>query len=251
MSAVPSGSAYLSVEAVEHKQFATNFIRTAVFELRFPTLYELESPKPPAEFAHALRKEYPVHAIGQRVNMSAGAVATSNAHMFTSRNSRWTVSLTTSTLSLETARYESFVDFDQRIEFLINSCKSFIDSDFFTRVGLRYQNALPYNRASIAEWVNPVLVSGLAGGVFGDATEYAQAIRGATECGGFYFQHGMANEAGKVGYGIDLDFYAENVEVKDSMEVVRALHKREYEMFMWALGEKAKHQLNTAKAGHA
>src|SRR5205085_1336055 len=56
--------AHLSVPAVEHQHFDTNFIRTAVCEARFPTLYEIDGPRPPTEFAHALRQEYPVHNLG-------------------------------------------------------------------------------------------------------------------------------------------------------------------------------------------
>jgi uncharacterized protein (TIGR04255 family) len=247
----PSDRAHLSVDQVEHQHFATNFIRTAVCELRFPTLYELDADKPPAEFAHALRKEYPTHGLAPRVNVSPAALARSNAHVFTSRKGQWTINLTSHTLSLETSRYGSFEDFQARIAQLVSACRSFIDSDFFTRVGIRYINVVPYDRATIAEWINPSPVGNLASGVYGDATEHAQAVRGTTEAGGFLFQHGIGPpDSTRPGYGLDYDFYAENVELKDAMAVVRSLHKREFEMFMWSLGERAKLFLRSAEAGH-
>ena len=51
-----SGRAALNVPASGPAHYERNFIRQAVCELRFPTLYELEAPKPPASFALALRK---------------------------------------------------------------------------------------------------------------------------------------------------------------------------------------------------
>ena len=251
MNGIAPKGAHLAVPAVDHQTFETNFIRTAVCELRFPTLYEIDTHRPPADFARALRHEYPVHALGQRLVMNPGGMDKTNAHVFTSRNVRWTINLTMSTLSIETSRYESFVDFEERISFLIDACQSFIDSDFFTRVGIRYINSLPYKREELGEWINPVLVSALASGVYGDPTESGQAIRGTTEVGGFFFQHGIGLEGEKRGYGLDYDFYAENIEVKDAKNVVAALHKREYEMFIWCLGERARAHLATAKVGHA
>ena len=251
MNDTARASTHLSVDAVAHQHFATNFIRTAVCEVRFPTLFELEDERPPAAFARALRKEYPTYGTGQRVNVSAAAVAKTNTHVFKSRNGIWTVNLTSHTLSLETSRYDSFVDFEARICLLIEACSTFIDSDFFTRLGLRYVNALPYDRAKIAEWINPSLADTLASGVYGEVSEFAQAIRGSTEVGGYYFQHGIGADGTERTYGLDFDFYAENVQVMDATSVVKSLHKRQFEMFMWTLGEKAKMHLLSAKASHA
>ena len=249
--------AHLAVPSLEHQHFGANFIKTAVCELRFPTLHEIDSDKPPLRFAHALRKDYPAHAVAAAVNVSPAAVARNRSHVFTSRNAFWTVNLSTQALSLETNRYDSFKDFEGRIGQLKEASTSFIDSDFFTRIGIRYINVLPYKRAEIAQWVNPVLVSTLGDGLYGDCSEFAQSIRGSTEVGGFLFQHGIGQSTGTnmaqapPTYGLDFDFYAENVEVKDAMRVVVALHTREYEMFMWSLGERAKAHLKSAKVGHA
>lgn len=238
---------HLSVPAVEHQHFNTNFIRIAVCEARFPTLYDIDDPRPPKEFAHALRREYPVHNLGRRVTLDGTSqVDKTNAHVFTSRNSRWTVNLTASTLSLETSRYDSFLDFEKRIGFLIDACQTFIDSDFFTRLGIRYVNTLPYDRDRIGQWVNPLLVNALANGTYGDVTECGQAIRGTTEAGGFFFQHGIGKDSDKRAYALDFDFYAENVEISEAAGVIKDLHKRQFEMFIWSLGESAKEHLRTA-----
>lgn len=244
----------LAVEQIEHQHFGTNFIRTAVCELRFPTLHEIDNDKPPLRFAHVLRKEYPAHAVASGVNLTAAALARNKTHVFTSRNALWSINLSTQALSLETSRYDSFRDFEARIGQLIEASLSFIDTDFFTRIGIRYVNVLPYERSTVAEWVNPSLVANLAAGLYGDCTEYSQSVRGTTEVGGYLFQHGIGqgkNASTTPGYGLDFDFYAENVEVKSAMSIIAALHKREYEMFMWSLGDRAKAHLKSAEVRHA
>ncbi len=249
--------AHLAVPAVEHEQFGTNFIRTAVCELRFPTLHEIDDERPPLRFAQTLRKDYPVHLLASGVNVSPGTVARSKTHIFKSRNSLWTINLSTQALSLETSHYDSFKDFEARISQLIDASLSFIDTDFFTRIGIRYVNVLPYERSSIGEWVNPALVGDLAAGLYGDCTEFSASVRGTTEVGGYLFQHGIGQgdsqgsaAAPGRGYGLDFDFYCENVEVKQAMPVIKALHARQFEMFVWSLGDAAKEKLRSVEVRH-
>lgn len=231
----------LAVPSVERRQFARNFIKTAVCELRFPTLLELDSPRPPLEFAKALRREYPTHDVVSSVNL--GTSAKQSAHTFKSKRGQWSVTLRTASLSLETHSYESFDDFEARIGALVDACQSFIDSDFFTRIGVRYVNAFPYDRATITDWINPDLAGTLHSGIFGDASEFAQQVRGETSVGGFLLQHGIVQDSKEPSYGLDLDFYAEDVEVSAAKQVVRALHEREFDLFMWAISSEAKRRL--------
>jgi len=240
--------AVLAVPACARQHFSQNFIKTAVCEFRFPTLHEIDGPKPPLAFAKALRKDYPTHSIMSGVNVSPTNVDRSTTHVFKSKKGQWAVNLRPSTLSLETSRYDSFDDFEKRIADLVAACQSFIDSDFFTRVGIRYVNMLPYDRSKISDWINPTLVRNLESGIFGDATEHSQQVRGTTDEGGFFLNHGLGADGEKVGYGVDLDFYADDVEVTDAMEVVRKLHVRQYDLFMWVLGDGAKQKLNEAEA---
>jgi uncharacterized protein (TIGR04255 family) len=231
----------LAVPAVERKHFARNFLKTAVCELRFPTLLELDSPRPPLEFARALRHEYPTQEVVSSLNL--GTTAKQAAHVFKSKKGLWAVTLRTSSLALETSRYDSFDEFESRIGMLVEACQSFIDSDFFTRIGVRYVNAFPYDREAIAEWINPELVGSLHKGAFGDAIEFSQQVRGTTEVGGFLMQHGIVQDGKEPSYGLDLDFYAEDVDVKSAMQVVRELHKRQFDLFMWAVAGEAKRRL--------
>ena len=246
----------LSVPSAERKHFRRNFIKQAVCELRFPVLYELEGPKPPAAFARALRKDYPNQGLQEGLMLSMGVGAPpsrATSHVFRSKQNRWTINLQPSTLSIETNQYSSYEDFESRIAFLVDASKDIIDSEFYTRIGIRYINAFPFDPATIANWLNPDLAPALGKGVFGSVTEFGHRVRGFIPGGGFYLAHGIAappNENQTVSflssgrtYSVDLDFSAEDVELKDAMEVVRALHTREYDLFMWCLGPEAKKYL--------
>ena len=245
-----SSAHHLAVPQVAHEHFARNFVKTAVCELRFPVLYELEAAQPPLAFARALRKEYPSHELREAVQISLGSRSSRGAahvHVFQSKQGRWSVTLRSSSLSLETARYSAFAEFQERLGHIIETCQSFIDSDFFTRVGIRYINALPYDRGQIASWLNPLLAPALVTGVYGDVSEYAQQVRGTTPDGGYYMQSGLAQSDQGPAYLVDLDFYADDVEVKSSLNTVRKLHERQYEMFMWAVGDEARRVMRGAK----
>ena len=187
----------------------------------------------------------------QGINIAGSSLDRSTSHVFKSKRDQWTVNLRPSILSLETNNYHSFEDFESRIEGLVDACKSFIDSDFFTRIGVRYINVLPYDRSTVADWINPSLVSNLASGILGDPSEYAQQVRGRTSVGGYLFQHGLTAIGDKTGYMLDFDFYAEDAELKDSMGIVRELHDREHEMFLWTLGDAAKQFLDSQGARNA
>jgi uncharacterized protein (TIGR04255 family) len=229
----------LSVPEVPHRHFGRNFIKNAVCELRFPTLHEINQPVPPLKFAAALRREYPHQAHLAGVDVAAPILQRSSGHIFKSKKDRWTISLKPAVLSLETNQYSTFEEFEKRIADVIEAAKTFVDSDFFTRVGIRYVNAFPYERQTVSKWINPDLVRPLSIDAFGDAHECAQQIRGSTVGGNYLFQHGLGAEGSATVYVIDLDFYSEDLPIADTMAAVRGLHKRLFDLFMWAIGPAA------------
>lgn len=247
-------SGALAVPAVGREHFPTTFIRTAVCELRFPVLFELEGPKPPLSFAQAVRKEYPIAERAQGIELTDPKLEQKTHHSFRSKGGHWSIVLKSSSASLETHRYGGFEDFEERIRELIKALSTFIDSDFFTRIGIRYTNFLPYDRATVAEWINPALVAPLASGELGEAQAYSGQIRGAidlgTTPGGYLLQHGIQRDEGKPAtYAVDMDFYAEVVDVSDSLAVINKLHTRQYDLFRWAVGPKAIEALRKGR-GH-
>lgn len=232
-------AAHLAVPQRGPARYARNFVMLAVCELRFPTLFELEADTPPLEFAHALRKLYPEHNLVKSLTVGPGSARGNQAHSFSGKTG-WTVTLRSSTLTLECTRYVSFEDFCERLRPLLEAAKSVIDSDFFTRVGLRYQNALPYEQDSVADWINPDLVGALGRGVFGAPGEHSGRVVGSIDGGGFALMHGLGMDARQnIAYILDLDLYAMDVKFDEAMTTIQRLHCREFDLFSWCLGAKA------------
>lgn len=233
----------LAVPKVKHQHFDHNFIRTAVCELRFPVLFEIDGPKPPLSFAQALRKEYPVVERGEGVMINDPKLSRVTTHTFKAKGGNWSIQLRSSAVSLETHHYTKFDEFRGRINDLITATKTFVDSDFFTRIGIRYTNFIPYEQATVAEAINERLVLPLAKGELGEAEEYTGTARGRVVIdnidGGYFLQHGIQREEGKAPvYAIDLDFYAFEIELKNTMDVLMKLHERQYDLFRWAVGPR-------------
>lgn len=235
----------LSLPLVDSAHFERNLIRQVVCELRFPTLYELEDARPPMSFAKALRKDYPHQESGNDLNVGVGSVAHPTVHTF--RSNRWTVALRASTISIETHHYLSYDELRSRVQQVVDAAAKVIDSEFFTRIGLRYINSVPYKRADLSKWVNPDLVGTLSSGLFGDVAEHSQRVSGPTEFGNFLFQHGLGTRGNRQEYVLDFDFSAENVEVGACMASLDRLHKLEFSMFMWSLGDDGKKFLGENK----
>lgn len=235
----------LAVPAAPRARFATNFLRLAVCELRFPTLLELET-HPPVAFQKAIRHDYPTYEDRREVRLnSSGPDQPNRVHTFVSKSRRWTVAVRQSSLALETAHYETFDLLLERLGRLLPAAEKLAESNFFTRIGLRYINALPVDADSVDGWVNPELVGPLARGTFGSPSEYWQHVRGASTAGGYSFRHGIGTDPAQGGnrYMLDLDFFREDVDASEVVPTVRALHADLYALFSWSLGDAARSHL--------
>ena len=244
----------LNLPAVEEVEFDRNFIKTAVCELRFPTLLEFEA-KPPVQLQKELRKEYPHYEPAQAVRVGPAGVGRETQYLFKSRKKDWTVAFKASAIALETTCYTNFAEFSQRLEKLFAKSRVLLDTDFFTRVGLRYINQIPIEDGELIGWVRDDLVSPLTQGVYGTVERLLQEVRGFTEMGRYTFRHGMegsAQEKPNV-YSLDFDFYEENVPFDSVLSMVSAFNQQNYRFFRWAIGHKALSRLGkpTTKPGRA
>jgi len=238
-----------SIEKAPADHFPRNFIRTAVCELRFPTLFELESDRPPAAFNKVLRKEYPTYELLRDLKVGGAGVAHSVAHAFRSKQARWSVTLRPSAVTLETTQYESFAGFQQRLAVVVKAAASVIDSDFFTRIGLRYINMLPCGRDSAGEWVRPELVALLASGAFGELAECSGRVRGRTSTNDFALQYGLGNEVDT--YAIDIDVNSEEMATNKVAATVDMLHQEAFALFRWCVTEHTITELRKKPEGKA
>jgi len=256
--------AVLKPPAVKRVRYQKNFIKTAVCELRFPTLLELES-RPPIIFQKKIRRNYPFYE-PQIVELTAGdETSREHRYLFRSKDQHWTVSVKSFALGIETSKYIDFEDFFSRFKEIFASAKSMIDADFFTRIGLRYINTIPLQDDVVDGWVRPELIAPLTADVLGEANRYLSIIQGEMDEGHFSLRHGMRDEtqrtlsdeditrheadAGKKpasamqpvtrSYQLDFDYYNENVESDAVESCIRRFNDINFALFTWCLGEKA------------
>lgn len=228
-------------------RFQRNFLQQVVCELRFPTLFELNASQPDHRFARALRKGYPHHSHQvTEVSVEGASAERSHTHIFKTKNLDWTVTLRSSAITIETSKYTSFQELMNRLKSMLEIAPQIIDSDFFTRIGLRYINAVPMNiehgnTAQFRGWIREGLASTLVEDDLGTLFEYSGRFAGKAEFGTFLFQHGVGyNQVSKKPeYVLDFDFSSENIELDESIDVIEALHRHQFSMFMWSLGPKA------------
>lgn len=229
-------------------KYERNLIRLAVCELRFPTVLELET-RSPVEVQAALRREYPRYTPNTVTTFNPPQeVVREKHHLFSSRDQNWTVTFKASALALECRRYESFEQFAERLDRVLVATKKTIDSDFFTRVGLRYIDELPVGPTKLEGWVNPALVKPLTDGLFGDPEQYQQEVRGVAKSGRYSFRHGIASrrDDGAEVYTLDADFYDENVEFDRVRPLLTTLHDECFALFEWAIGANARAYMGKA-----
>jgi uncharacterized protein (TIGR04255 family) len=236
----------LNLPDVPLVEFERNFIKAAVCELRFPTLLEFET-KPPVQLQKELRREYPHYEHEQLVSVSPGAVGEIR-YLFRSRKKDWTVSFRASAIALETTSYTNFEEFSERLKNLLVKSQRLLDSDFFTRVGLRYIDAIPIEDGDLSGWIEDALVAPLIQGVYGTVEHCVQEVRGFTDVGRYTFRHGIidAIKTEPQVYSFDFDFYEENVQFDMAHSLVTQFNHQSFRFFRWVIGPKALERLGKA-----
>lgn len=232
-------------------QYKHNFLRQAVCELRFPTLMELGDHRPPASLVKALRKEYPNLELANEVTVGIGGTGSNNTHIFRSVKLTWSVSLKQSAISVETTAYTDYAHMRERVLRVVEAASKVIDSDFFTRIGLRYINVIDIDSDPVDGWVNPELVAPLLSGHFSGVREYAGKLLLTASDGGCLLQHGIilkqkhASEAMRPEYFLDIDSFRNEIPLSNTGAALDAMHAQVFDVFDWAVGPKACQHLST------
>lgn len=238
----------LNLPDVEPVQYERNFIDTAVCELKFPIILDWEN-KPPAAIQKVLRSDYPYHNIVHSIDVGLQQDESNKrvALQLQSRNKKWTVVIRSDAITLDTKSYLNFEDFSDKLEKIVNVVKDKIDSDFFTRVGLRYINIINYSPDEFEELINQDLVAPILKNVYGPIKEYYQRVSGYTDYGLFNFRHGIKpNDTLNQDYFLDFDYFKEGVEIKEALDLVKKFHEYNFKFFHWALGKNALLKLGKA-----
>ncbi|SAL06966.1 hypothetical protein AWB78_08343 [Caballeronia calidae] len=238
-------------------RYKRNFLRQAVCEFRFPTLLDLGRPKPPDSFAKALRKEYPFLDLVQEMQFGIGGEpgGSVNKHVFRSEKRKWTVSIKENALSVETSAYTEYRELRSRTLSALAAAYKVIDTDFFTRVGLRYINVVQTDDEQDPirhGWINDQLVAPLRSGLFSGVSEFSGRLALASEDGGCLLQHSLRfkpretmeeNPEVVPGFTIDIDAFRNGVKYDEAGDVLDGMHTQAFNVFDWTLGEPAREYL--------
>jgi uncharacterized protein (TIGR04255 family) len=237
----------LSLEKVKRLRFERNTIRQAFCELRFPTLPEIAND-PPRVFVKHIRHAFPhqEQGVGLKIGITDKGIEQipQATHRFLSIDRSWTTWLRTSSFGVETKAYVHFEDFLSRLSKVLDAAQPCLDTDFFTRVGLRYINVLPAQMGDLEGWVNDRLLGPLGTGPMASAEHCWCEVRGTTELGSYTFRYGLVGieEEGQR-YVLDADFAAESVEWTDTIEYLHHFNELNYYLYWWAIGPRTKEYL--------
>ena len=253
MSATWKADGLINTRSDNVNRFSRNFLKQAVCELRFPTLMELGEQRPPASFVKALRKDYPHLDMNNEFKLGIGSAqaGSSNIHILRSLKGNWSISLKENALTVETTNYTGFEHLRARILQAVEATKGFIDSDFFTRIGLRYINLLRSENDDVTNWINPVLIEPIASEKFTGINDFGGRIQLLAPDGGCIFQHGIQlttakpDNAPDVEYMIDIDTYRTEVSLANTAAAIDVMHHQAFDLFDWAITEKAREFLTS------
>jgi uncharacterized protein (TIGR04255 family) len=232
-------------------RYKRNFLKQAVCELRFPTLMELGERRPPASFVKALRKDYPLLELNNEFTLGIGSgnTGSSNIHILRSTKGSWSISLKENALSIETTAYSGFENLRERVLHVLEAAEKVIDSDFFTRIGLRYINVLKSEDEDITNWINPALTSSITSELFTGISDFGGRMQLLAEDGGCLFQHGIQlnrpdDAPPKPDYLIDIDTYRSEVSLSDTAAALDIMHRQAFDLFDWSITDKARNALS-------
>lgn len=232
--------------------FKRSLVTSVVCEFRFPTLMELGESKPPSNFVKALRKSYPQIEVGTDVSFGLGGAAeTSHAHVFRSMRGNWAVSLKHSNLTIETSSYTGYDELRRRVLEVVEAAVPVIDTDFWTRVGLRYVNTLPGRHDPVSNsWINPALLLDMKKGCFRGISEVGSRLLLNADDGGCLLQTGLKRNPPSgtqfvaPDFVIDVDSFRTEVALSDTKNRLENMHAQAFNLFDWALDGSARSYLS-------
>jgi uncharacterized protein (TIGR04255 family) len=226
-----------------------------ICQLRFPPILRIESD-PPADFQDRIRAIFPLLERGaQHVGLAQGlppeilkmiGSATGGTHyIFRTEDQTFSLTLAPDWLALSTKKYDRWEAFRKLLIPPLEALVDFYKPAFFTRIGLRYQNAI--NRAALGlkahPWVDlliPSILGALVEPQFeANVIEVRKTIRAnfPDRTGGVFVQHGFGGDSGRDRntYLLDFDFYTEKTEVDNAVAILDDFHTRAGRAFRWCI----------------
>lgn len=228
-----------------------------IFQLRFPTILSINT-KQPSDFQERIRERYPFYQEGneQQNEMIIGPdgkplqIKTSNTknYAFISADEEYKVNLTSSFISISTLRYTQWEDFKKHIEYIVPVFEKIYKPAFYTRIGLRYVDAITREDLGLHEcgWndlIEPhilgVMTPEIENGVRSYVAEAEYVIPGNDALAKVHFELVHINNRKELSLLIDCDYFTQSVTQKQDMcAVAEMLHGNSSSFISKAITEK-------------
>lgn len=248
----------------ERVTYRENPLIEVICQLRYPTILNISAAEP-ADFQDRVRGQYPMYeksgpAIGVPPEVPkelaallsqavAAQVDTGPTYKFVTDDSTGTITLTRDFISWTDADYQAWEPYRANVELARGALQAVYDPAFFTRIGLRYKNAIDKARLGLSNepWdalLNPDLIGGLLGSTdlqpHVTSTQTIAVIRIDEVAGGFVnLRHGLAEvpqEDQAQPYVLDADFYTtDRGATEDTMGTLDTFNRISGHLFRWAV----------------
>ena len=246
----------LNLPQADRQHFNKNYLASVVVEFKFPTLLEI-AENLPVDLQKSVRGQFPHYERAHLASLTPHGSDHVVSHEFRTKSKKELVRLTQNSLSVTTYKYESYETFKDLAESVVEAFVPHLDTNFFTRVGLRYINKIntPNIRSEVSQWINQSLVDYISKGVISRIQDLKMEIGGdINESSKFHFRCGLVPKvtgangqpSDTVEFLLDYDYYSEDVEVLQVGDLMDKYHDVNFNFFWWSLGHKAKEDLLNA-----
>lgn len=228
-----------------------------IFQLRFPTILSINS-KQPVDFQEKVRERYPLYQeeieqqnelfIAPDGNPAQIRQSQNKNYSFISADGLYKVNLTSSFIAISTMGYTQWEDFTRHIEFVIPLFEEEYRPAFYTRVGLRYVDAITRGNLGLidkkwSELIQPhvlgIVTPEIEDGVqsFVSEAEYKNADGKSFTKTHFELVH--VNDNPELSLLIDCDYFTSEMTKKEElMDIANMLHTNSSNFIGKAITEK-------------
>lgn len=246
----------IKAEHVELEHLPGSPLALALAQVRFLPLPAIDSPTHIMDFQNAVSADYELLAqqvvqqfmisIGPAAAQAPNVSAPGNVWQFASRDERWKLALSQTSIAIETDAYTTFDEFRAELERVLTVVNEHFAIGRTTRLGLRYVNEIADERllesGGLLYFFTPEFLP--AGGELSDsvAASYSE-VRFDQEDGSLVIRNGLV-QPGK--YLLDFDYYNEtegDFNVQKLVETVSNYHDVIDSVFARAITEDYMNEL--------
>ena len=234
-----------------------------ICQLRFPKLLRIESA-PPADFQDRVRGQFPLMQrenpipfefppeIAQFVQQRSA----SGTFQFMTEDKNYTIGLNSDSISLTAVQYTRWEIFLEHLEPSLAALNEIYKPSFFSRAGLRYQDAIvrsdlglteiPWSELLRRELLAELSLPEFEASLDAIATRVLR-LKIPDSSGSILLRHGLAQIPGKteLSYAVDWDFFTESkTEVNNAINTLTRFNRLAGRAFRWCITEKLRAALD-------